>query len=870
MDPFDSKLRSSKSQTFLRWIKSREQRIVELQLLPIYWKLRHQKARVAFFLKRLLFRIKGSFEERKEWNASRFIIFKVFLKPFIFALLVVLLFEMSASLVLRHESFLKLYLPVWMIEVWDWLRGKINLDIATYRSLLGPLITVSGAFLGLYFTALNVLLSSTYKQVTADVRKLLIRDKIGNTYTRIVAFTGAYSLILFGLVTTGYTPRLLSLILLVCLGITEIYCFLSQWFRLFNLFDPSMLANYLMKDLASYIKEATIKGNGSQDISFQNYFQRQAEENLDTYRNLITTVKSEEHLRSKSLIKLANSLLSLLWLYEIEKPSIPSQSKWFKTTFEHKDWITASHSETSIAAQTGTTLMPKEVPDLMWMEKEIGKIIDFALKGFLEKHDLTNALNLFNNFQRMTHNLAQNYSIEEALLLFRIIKHNSQSYLETVKIPEVGAENDLDSLRFTLALVDFYALSFINILLGISEGANDLSLESLQSYIEETDWKNNKSLYRKTFPRKILQELETSKKHLDFESTVEGKIVTPAWYQLQLLTLSYFRFLDSTINSLLLELQEVFLKEAQSLIKEKKHVIAIHLIERGFEACNKFAYHFHSLEKHCQDLSKARILTDVPSVNFSWEDYQKRIESVHEQLVILFSQLLYQIMRWPRIEDLPDYFGHVYTILTEECLKAMAKGNEELFKNLFPTVFDACIAAHKRQTELDIIDIESKFVIVADPIVDLFDLSGYSIIFQEIDGKEYWKFVQSIWDKYFSDVKDRLSLIKLLITLGTHQSFIMSPRSITRTSWQQYITRTLRERGLIQDNLYYDPRFGEENTEQPPSKIIKILTRSLMLHDKALELFVATYFKNEIEKDEIDVSGRIRDLHEQLFKEESV
>lgn len=817
-----------------------------------------------------MFKVRWSLKDRKEWSSSRFIILKVFLKPLLFALFIVFLFETGEHLFLQNKSYLKPYLPIWIIRVWNSLREVIKIDISGYRPFLSPLITVSGTFLGLYFTALNVLLSSTYKQVTTDIRRLLIRDKVGNAYTQIVAFTGAYALILFGLTVLGYTPGFSSLLLLIILGVSEIYCFINQWLRLFQLFDPSTLVFYLAKDLIQWIREATIKGLWWQDVSFQQHFQKQAEEVLNTYRNLIITVRGEEHLRSQSLIKLSNSLLSLLEFYETEKVGIPSQSKWFKTTFQHKDWISASHSETSIATQTGTTLLPKEVPDLMWIEKEIGKIIDFALKGFLEKQDLPNALNLFQNFQNVTKNLARNYSIEEALLLFRIIKVNTQTHSQNFEVPNISAENDLDPLRFTLALVDFCALSFINILLGLSEGAERISAESLRTFIESTDWESNKSLYRGRFPRKVLQQLELAKNHLNFERTVEGKSVTPVWYQLQLLNLSYFRFLDSTLKSLLIGLEEVFVEEANRLIKQKKYILAIHLIERGFEACNKFAYHFHALEGHCGELDKTRQLTDVPWVTFPWEEYQKKINAIHQQLVILFSSSLYPIIQLPRIEDLPDYFGHAYTVLTDECFKAMASGNEELCRKIFPAVFIACLEAHDRQKKLEVVDVATKFGFCADPVIDLFDLSGYAIIFKELDGVDYWDSVRNTWDNYFANTQDRLQLIKSFIAFGTYQPFGIFPRSITRTSWQQHLGRVLRERGLMRDDVFHRGSRGEQdNTEQHPSRIIRILTRSMMLHEKARDIFVVTYFKTEIDNGEIGIPDRMQHFHKSLFKEES-
>lgn len=851
--------------TLKRWTNSNEQRIIEWQSIPFYWKLKSKKENFFFFLKKILFRTKWQFEEKKEWNSARFVIFKVFLKPFLFALLLLTLLE-TISYLLHSKTFLRPFLPQTLADFWDWKNENVKIDIATYRTLLGPLVTVSGAFLGLYFTALNVLLNTTYKQVTSDVRTLLIRDKVGDIYTRTVAFTGVYSLLLFGFATLGFSPSIFSLFLIVCLGITEFYCFLYQWFSLFRLFDPATLVYYLSKDLVLLIKEATVDGRWSQDVSFQHHFQSKAEETLNTYQSLILTVKSEEHLRSRSLIKLANSLISFLGFYENVKHKISTESKWFRTTFQHKEWITASHSETSIATQTGTTLQPKEVSDLLWFEKEVGKIIDFSIAGFIEKEDLRNAIGVFNSFQNLAKSTSRNYCVEEAFLLFQTIKLHTKNHIQNFDVPPMKSESEMESLRFTLAIVDFYGLSFINILLGFSEGIEKITLDHFKNLIEKQQ-NDSKSIYKAKLPQKVLQEFERSEKHLDFERKIEERIVTPIWYQQQLVVLSYFRFMESTINLLLSDLEEVFLNEAESLIKAKKFLIAIQLIERGFEACNKFEHHFYFLEEHCKEINKAQILSDIPWVNFSWEDYQNKIQSIHEKLVVLFSKSLYPIMQLPKNKDLPDYFGHAYTVLTNECFLAMANNNDELFKNLFPSVFVACLEAHDRQKGLEIAHLESKFALVADPIVDLFELSGYSIIFQELDGKNFWDIAKKTWDSYFSDKDDVDSTTKALVILGTHFSYMMSPRSITRTSWGQHLHRIFRERGLMNDDMFGSYYLNQEEPEKHKSQIINYLSRSIMIHDDAGEIFVAIYFKNQIENKSIEVSDKIKELFNEFQKE---
>lgn len=325
--------------------------------------------------------------------------------------------------------------------------------------------------------------------------------------------------------------------------------------------------------------------------------------------------------------------------------------------------------------------------------------------------------------------------------------------------------------------------------------------------------------------------------------------------------------LESTLKSLLVELDKVFLEEAKSLVEQKKHLIAIHLIERGFEACNKFAIHFGGLQRYCVELDKTRKLIDIPWVDLPWEECQKKIAGIHQELIALFSTLLHPIINLPRIDDFPDHFGHAYTVLTDECLKSMITGNEDLFKKIFPVTFQAALEAHDRQRKLEIADVETKFGFLADPIIDLFDLSGYALIFDELDEKNFWSTVKGTWDKYFSDASNRPELMKSFVTFGTHHQFMVFPRSITRTSWQQQLERILRQRGLMREELF-DPFSNEEEEEEHSSKIIQMLTRSIMLHEEARDLFVVTYFKDEIQKGEIEIPDGMRDVYESLNEEE--
>ena len=70
----------------------------------------------------------------------------------------------------------------------------------------------------------------------------------------------------------------------------------------------------------------------------------------------------------------------------------------------------------------------------------------------------------------------------------------------------------------------------------------------------------------------------------------------------------------------------------------------------------------------------------------------------------------------------------------------------------------------------------------------------------------------------------------------------------------------------MREELFY-PDLSTDRKENS-SKIIQMLSRSIMLHEEARDLFVITYFKDEIQKGEIEIPDRMRDLYERLNEEE--
>jgi len=315
-------------------------------------------------------------------------------------------------------------------------------------------------------------------------------------------------------------------------------------------------------------------------------------------------------------------------------------------------------------------------------------------------------------------------------------------------------ENEQD-LRPIIGLIDLYGLALISIILGLSRRIMTMNSDSFCKSIAEINWNRPNDIYEKAFPRPIIQDLEQIQKGLRFEIAIEGQIISPPWYQQQFAVRSLMTFFTKAIERLVDELESSFDKEVELLIKEKRYIIAAELIQRGLEACSKFEHNFGDAKNSFESFNKLRKIDDIKWPLPKWEELADRINVIRENLVLSFAKILYPLAELNPSESFPDYFGQGYFLVADECYKTMKAGNENRFKEIFPHLFIACLCAHGREiTRLEDYDSNIRFGISNEPFRDLFAISGVAIIYSELDSKNYWNLVKSLWDNYYIDHKN--------------------------------------------------------------------------------------------------------------------
>lgn len=859
----------------LSWFGGRPQRTYHRQRYTLYWTWRGRLQRIRFRIGRNAFRARSWARSRRE-SASIFSeLATIVVGRLLFALALVGGLEFLERVLLpRLFALAGAYVSLpggGVVRALESLVSQLQLDPQVYADLLATMIQIAGVFLGLYFTAVSVVASTIYARVQGDVRDLFVREQVGNFYIRTVALLGITATILLATKALGYAPGVLNLALTALLGGLSILSFVVLGGRVFHFFDPVPLVEYVGRDLAREIAAVTPEGFRWQDRSFQHHHQIQAEKLLDTYGNIVHMATREDDLRGEALTQLANSALWLFRFYVQNKSRVPSDSRWFKREHRHKDWLTSSATELEVALNTGTSLVPEERPDPTWFEARLVRIVVRIVKALLERGDLRNAVEVYDGVRRTTHFLGRRMCVDEALELFRSLEEVTSEHAHDTDFGTEAVTSKGERLSFLLGLIDVQGVALVNVLLGLSERLRATTADSFGGAVSQIAWRRQGSIYDKGFPRLVVERLEELREGIETERALEGRVVSPTWYLQQLAALGFVRLLSEAAEKLVAELERAFAEEAESLVSDGRHLLAAQVIDRGLEACNKYAFHFAEFEGCFKRLGELRRVEDVPWPAPEWEALARRISAAKERLVRSLAECLPELAAIPRSEELPDYFGQAYTILAEESYYAMAGGDEDLFAKVFPPFFAGCLSANERLIgQFSDLDGKTAAMWSTEPLADLLELSGHALIYSELDGKGYWSTVEGLWDRYFSGHPNPAAVLGFLNdVVGKREQvfFGITPRGLVRTSWQQDLERRLRERGLVDDVFSFDPFHGKKDGDKHESKLIRVLTRDRHMFQEPHDVFLAAYSTGRPEFSGLELPHEAKALVDELADE---
>lgn len=763
-----------------------------------------------------------------------------------------------AVLTIGILSFVERYLHgrgIWVPESW---RNIGFFRPESYTTLLATIAQVTGVFLGLYFTAVSAVASAAYAKVPNTVRALVIHEKVGNVYVRLVAFEAAVAVLLLAAHTRAVFLGYLNLALVSLGAVLSIFAFVVLGFRAFYFFDPTQLAWYLERELRSAVVSVTKLCRGWTKQPLQMAYYRQAATALSGYRDLVTVATQGRPVESDALIQLAGGLCRSLTFYSSHKNQIPSESSWFGREYRHPDWFSTDYTAISVALETGTSLQPRERSDLRWYEKRTAEMLDRIIRALAETRNseaLTRLVVLIS--ESLNHGIA-----DDALYIFdRLAPTISQGYYE---VEGTAPQRRIQRETLNLATAQSYIPTAI--LLGFVQVCDDEHQESFRHAIVDINWRKQKSIYR-NFPRAVTTELEQLWSQVRAEIRIEGTYYAPEWFVAEHVNRSLAQYLADCATRFANVLDSFFIKTALASSAKGNNIARGPIVQAGLEYCHKLAVHLASAKKWFDKLTSSPSREEIPWPLTDWQAIWDRIAAARETLLTMLAEAARELQKLP-IEDYPDYFGQLYSFLAQECYQALAQSHEARFAKLFTRFFEIAFSSSQRIHEQIASSAETKLLLMSDPLNDLLDLSGFALIYSELDGKlSYAQTTVALWDQHFNNVAEPQRTQRLqAFASWTRPILRTTPRDMVRIGWKQHLNRVLRDRGLSND-MWSRPRTLSPNHSSP---LIRAISRSPFILDNAADVFLAEYLLKRLELQGFKAPNRhTRELQKDIERERS-
>jgi hypothetical protein len=411
----------------------------------------------------------------------------------------------------------------------DWI---VSVDPDVQLVLVTTLIVLSGALLGLHFTAISVVASTAYSRAPGAVRSLIIHERAGNIYFRSLALQTSVATVMATVLCFHFTLGALNTIFISSLSIFSIFGFVILGLKTFDMFDSAFLVPYLHEQIGKAMVAVNQRMPRGKDHNFQDYFRRQAEELVGTYSNLVTIAASEDNLDRKALVKLGIGLFQLMRVYATQKPFIPLDSYWFKRRHDHKSWLLGSPSELDVALSTSTALRPDNTPDYLWIEKRLTQTLADIMAQLRKREELNGLASLAGEFRGTMELFGSTCSTVEAAYVYRTLAPGFRSKNTSLTSAEFSESRRPQAIQW-LSIVELEGCALLSFVLEVTNQIEGISKETLEQIL----LRDGRTVFHPgvlhAVPQSLREEVNELRKKIAFESEVEGASLTPAWYSLE-------------------------------------------------------------------------------------------------------------------------------------------------------------------------------------------------------------------------------------------------------------------------------------------------------------------------------------------------
>ena len=758
----------------------------------VFWKVRAKLSKGLFFLRKALFSV-SSFINKQRTNISiqRALVFQTVKKLILAAVLLLVVCVLD-------------YL---IFDIYGLFNPLSTLNQQILSDILIAALSISGIFLGLYFSNIATVYSSRYANAPASVRHLFENEVVtSNSINDIILFI-IISIVALLISMFGLVLKPVTICLLFFLSIKNIVSFAIIGKRSFQFSDVFEITTPVYKTIRELYKSATFKGLFFKDINFQSHYQTKASSNIKILSAIAAYSIEGGTAKSISMLTFMCKNLELLRGYWQSKTIIPFDSKWFPNKEVYKKWYEANDSEINIALTAGTSIRNKSETDLFWFENQLFDINDVCFEHLVTQKSWTA---LF-EYIRYAGDVASSAITAGCSSYFL---NNLNQIYEKVEVISRGNKEE-DRSHF-LQILESILLCYINLFVESTKFIQSIRVDQIVSRFsrEQNEKLKNASLNCK--------EISDLLECIIAERKIERNEITPVWYIRQTIAgkilESIYKVIDELVRIYVKQLKEAI----EGQLKNKNYTEALLMLTTMAEAKSKFEYCIRIAEPIVKAMEAYRTDSTLPWPLVTLKSKADEIQSLDKTLPQLWvtASVAFTAMNYAKLEQYPDLLGHCYNVLCNFLVNSIVNNDIDSFESAY-TKFWSVMRLYQDVTRQDLLKkkealgTELLFYLFAFPMVEFCMISGYAVLWGSLlKAPEWLSSVNALRDLIISQKEDTSNSLENLIGILSATSKLFPaiyPRDLLQSGWTIMITNTLREN----ENIKYKKcgPFGDERIE---------------------------------------------------------
>jgi hypothetical protein len=663
-------------------------------------------------------------------------------------------------------------------------------SIDNYDNFLIAVASITGIFLSLYFTSLSTVIGGLYAKSPKPVRELLIQERVNHFSVRFLVFLTILCLELLAVGLLFENRPISSVFLVALFGCFAVLFFAELGRRAFYFFDPSLFANQLHSEILKWAKSSGSKGYRFGEPSFQDFYRKKAESAIAGFQGLIELAKTEVHLK-ETLDEITSEIQRTYNRYLFLKQTIPTKSRWFLYSPKFQDWFIASNYIVQMASLAQADIPPENKPNHEWLEDRLETLELDALAYALDQGNWEATKVILGNLFDQFHILGRACEISRATKFLERLQIVIEKSLTPPNIAPIDWGDEKSAQRLgTLQVLDGF---LVTMTAGLSSSLEKINVDDLKKDISKQNWNKYVAPYNLGLPFGLLERAEYLRDRLMFEKDAEGKIVSPPWYISELIFQQFSFFLEDAIQVVSTNGLAFFENRVSKYEGEKRLVDASIVASDALEMEAKVRRFTAVAKRLSESLDTERSIEGLSWATWTWEKIDERLNDFHTKMILAQISHMGSLFTRNQSTDLPDYFGKSVIFAGEECIKSLDANNAELFSKLFERYFGGILLVFEKiRAKSADLKPEPFLLLLAEPIMDLFYVSGLSLLYAEFhQNPALFQPCKLAWEKLAGGQKEYLELLAIVVK-NKNYSFGITNRDSTRTQWEMNFNRKIR------------------------------------------------------------------------------